>query len=41
MNREARVRGSMLIAEAVLAVAKGDVPNNVVNTGILKTDRKT
>lgn len=36
LSREAGVRMSMTIAEAVLAVAKGDVPNNVVNRGVLK-----
>jgi D-3-phosphoglycerate dehydrogenase len=36
LSREAGVRYSMNIAEAVIAVAKGDVPNNVVNRDILK-----
>jgi len=37
LSREAGVRYSMTIAEAVLAVAKGDVPDNVVNTGFART----
>jgi D-3-phosphoglycerate dehydrogenase len=36
VSREAGVRMSMIMAEAVLAVAKGDVPKNVVNRDVLK-----
>lgn len=36
LSREAGLRYSMNIADAVIAVAKGDVPNNVVNRDVLK-----
>jgi len=36
LSREAGLRYSMNIAEAVIAVAKGEVPDNVVNKGVLK-----
>jgi phosphoglycerate dehydrogenase-like enzyme len=36
LSREAGVRYSMNIAKAVVAVAKGAVPNNVVNRDILR-----
>jgi phosphoglycerate dehydrogenase-like enzyme len=36
LTREAGVRYSMTNAEAVLAVAKGNVPDNVVNRGVLE-----
>ena len=35
LSREAGVRYSMNIAEAVIAIAKGAVPNNLVNRGVL------
>lgn len=37
LSREAGLRYSMNIAEAVIAVAKGAVPNNLVNRDVLKT----
>jgi D-3-phosphoglycerate dehydrogenase len=41
LTREARLRASMVIAEAVVAVAKGGVPNNLVNKAVLqKSPRK-
>ncbi|MGZ8210160.1 MAG: 2-hydroxyacid dehydrogenase [Burkholderiales bacterium] len=36
LSREAGLRYSMTIAEAVLAVAKGEVPDNLVNRGVLE-----
>jgi glyoxylate reductase len=36
VTRDARVRMSMMIAEAVLAVAKGNVPDNVVNRSVIR-----
>jgi glyoxylate reductase len=35
-TREGRLRASMALAEAVLAVARGGAPNNVVNKDVLK-----
>ncbi len=35
ITREARLRVSMTIAQAILAVAKGSVPNNLVNRDVL------
>jgi D-3-phosphoglycerate dehydrogenase len=35
-SREAKVRMSMTMADAVTAVIKGEVPNNVVNKAVLK-----
>jgi len=35
-TREARLRASMAIVEAVLAIMKGGVPNNLVNAGVLQ-----
>jgi D-3-phosphoglycerate dehydrogenase len=35
LTRQGRLRVSMTVAEAVLVVAKGSVPNNLVNKGVL------